>query len=175
MVVLSNVTRLTRLETRPVLAICCRSSSAATLLAFSKATGSPFVRGSAVDSQSFRHSTSGLELLQRDMKIFEIGGAKVAISQIEIFDSSYIAPRFAELRKGMDSVVSTINLDAMLLAVTDIDRSGSQIFVAGKLSGKLAQAFGVPDTPAGGWTPGVMSRKKQLVPTLENALQPSAN
>lgn len=107
-------------------------------------------------------------LIGLDLKVFEMGRAKVGISQIEAFDIGFLRERLTGLRKAMDDQVRRSNLQAMVLAITDIEREGSLLLVAGPRANQAGKALDISDLD-GTWRSGVMSRKKQLVPPLEDS------
>lgn len=113
-------------------------------------------------------SMSDQELLEIDLKVFLMGGAQVGISQIEAFDIDFLKARLPGLRQAMASEISSAGLQAMVLAITDVDRQGSFLVATGPQAERARIALGIVQAQ-GDWKPGVMSRKKQLVPALEKA------
>ena len=112
---------------------------------------------------------AALDLITMDMKIFKMGQARIAVAQIESFDLSFVMDRITSIRQAMSSFVSDRKLDAYVLALTDVSRQGSLIITAGPRAASARAAFGIKDEQANGtWKEGVMSRKKQIVPQLQN-------
>ena len=113
-------------------------------------------------------SMSDQSLLAIDLKVFLMGKAKVGISQIEAFDIDFLKARLDGLRQAMASEVRRGGLQAMVLAITDVDRQGSILLAVGPQAKRASAALGIVED-MGSWKSGVMSRKKQLVPPLERA------
>lgn len=110
---------------------------------------------------------SARELLNMDFKVFRMAGAKVAIAQISAMNIEPFLAREADLLAQMDSDRKLEDYDMVMMALTDIEKGGSQILVSGRLGDAIERAYG---EEARGQTsfylPGVMSRKKQIVPQL---------
>jgi len=107
------------------------------------------------------------ELLSMDFKVFRMAGAKVAIAQISAMDISGFMARQDELLAQMDIDRKLEDYDMIMMALTDIEKGGSQILVSGSLGDAIARAYG--DEARGKnsfYLAGVMSRKKQIVPQL---------
>lgn len=107
------------------------------------------------------------ELLSMDFKVFRMAGAKVAISQISAMDISPFLARQKDLLAQMDIDRNLEDYDMIMMALTDIEKGGSQILVSGSLGDAIARAYG--DEARGKnsfYLAGVMSRKKQIVPQL---------
>jgi len=110
---------------------------------------------------------SAKELLSMDFKVFRMAGAKVAIAQISAMDISPFLARQDDLLAQMDIDRKLEDYDMVMMALTDIEKGGSQILVSGSLGDAIVRAYG--DEARGRnsfYLPGVMSRKKQIVPQL---------
>jgi len=107
------------------------------------------------------------ELLNMDFKVFRMAGAKVAIAQISAMDISGFMSRQEELLAQMDIDRKLEDYDMIMMALTDIEKGGSQILVSGSLGDALERAYGEAAKGRNSfYLPGVMSRKKQIVPQL---------
>lgn len=107
------------------------------------------------------------ELLSMDFKVFRMAGAKVAIAQISAMDITDLLARQDDLLAQMDIDRKLEDYDMVMMALTDIEKGGSQILVSGSLGDAIERAYG--DEAKGKnsfYLPGVMSRKKQIVPQL---------
>jgi manganese-dependent inorganic pyrophosphatase len=62
------------------------------------------------------------------------------------------------------------NLDMVMLLLTDILNEGSQILVAGDKPEIVEKAFKITIENNEAFLPGVLSRKKQVVPPITNAI-----
>ena len=108
-------------------------------------------------------------LICRDFKDFNMSGAKVGVGQLELVDLAIIEDRIPELLEELGLMKAEGRHTAMLL-LTDIMKEGSRLLMASDDPEKIAAAFGVA-LGDNMWLPGVMSRKKQVVPALEAAFK----
>lgn len=113
---------------------------------------------------------SPMEILDMDNKTFNMADLDVSISQINAVDVSGILKKKGELEKVMNQKLLENGYDVFILVITDIINSGSQIIVLGD-STLVENAFGVKLENKSAWLEGVLSRKKQLVPSLLAASQ----
>jgi len=110
---------------------------------------------------------SAKELLSMDFKVFRMAGAKVAIAQISAMDISPFLARQDDLLAQMDIDRKLEDYDMVMMALTDIKKGGSQILVSGSLGDAIVRAYGEEARGRNSfYLPGVMSRKKQIVPQL---------
>ena len=99
----------------------------------------------------------------------DMSGAKVGVGQLELVDLAIIEDRIPELLEELGRMKAEGRHTAMLL-LTDIMKEGSRLLMASDDPEKIAAAFGVA-LGDNMWLPGVMSRKKQVVPALEAAFK----
>ncbi len=109
------------------------------------------------------------ELVFRDYKDFNMSGSGVGVGQLELVDLSIVDGIKADLEKDIKDLKAEKGHHTVLLMLTDIMKEGTELLVASDDESVVEKAFGV--APAGGkaWLPGIMSRKKQIVPNLEKA------
>jgi len=115
------------------------------------------------------------EMLFLDFKEFFLGDYKIGVSQINCLDGSELADKTTEIPKLMDELVEAQRFDLLLFMETDILKEGTQLYFSGRLRRELAQAFNLDpedlkDTNSF-FLPGVMSRKKQVIPALGTQLR----
>lgn len=110
------------------------------------------------------------ELIQIDMKPFTMGSHAVEIAQVNVVDVQDALSRQDELEAAISKEIEAKHLDVFLLAVTNILTSDSEALILGKASEKTAEAFGVKLTNHTATLKGVVSRKKQIVPVLNEKL-----
>jgi len=105
------------------------------------------------------------ELILRDFKDFNMSGKKVGIGQLEVVDLSL----FDNMKEELHATLADMQEDreAIMVLLTDIIQEGSQLLVCAKDNSKVAEAFKVELQNNEAWLKGVMSRKKQIVPFLE--------
>lgn len=109
------------------------------------------------------------EVLAIDMKPYEMGSKTVAIAQVEVPDTTIVLGSKAAYLSAMREACSQHGYDSFVLMITDIVEEGSVILVVG-MEDEVATALGIELDEHQGSAPGVMSRKKQVVPPLESAL-----
>lgn len=114
-------------------------------------------------------SMSPDKALACDAKTYTDGGRKFILAQIEESQLAVFHQKLAELRAAMDTAVKSAGLDFMALMVTDPVRGNSELLYAGDKSVLRALPYRKSryDTLL---MPGVLSRKKQLLPEILSAL-----
>jgi manganese-dependent inorganic pyrophosphatase len=122
-----------------------------------------------------RIRTAGVEhagaadLIRQDFKAFRIGGLQMGIAQVEVANAAALAHRKPEVLREMRALRDALGLSEVVLMVTDLGAEGSDLWVTGDRRDVIEKAFG-PVTDDAVYVPGCMSRKKQVVPRLEEAL-----
>lgn len=112
---------------------------------------------------------SPADIVRSDNKEFQIGEYRVVIGQIAVMDPAELLAAQAELRREMAAMGEKDGYDLVILMVTDILAEASHLIYAGAATGLLAAAFGKAGADGVLHLPGVMSRKKQVVPPLVEA------
>ncbi|WP_435373927.1 manganese-dependent inorganic pyrophosphatase [Staphylococcus nepalensis] len=110
------------------------------------------------------------ELLNMDAKSFNMGDYITRIGQVNTVDINEVFERQEELEKEMLEVSTNEKYDLFVLLVTDIINSDSKILVVGAEKDKVGSAFNVQLKNNTAFLPGVVSRKKQVVPQITEAL-----
>ncbi|MGE5423704.1 MAG: DHHA2 domain-containing protein, partial [Ignavibacteriales bacterium] len=110
-----------------------------------------------------------LTMVSEDLKEYSFADLDFAIGQFETADKSILKGMTESLRTAMASVCSTRGYDLMFLMITDIFVEGTELLIAGPKAEIGSKIFG--DASQNRFSlDGVMSRKKQLVPTIFKAL-----
>jgi manganese-dependent inorganic pyrophosphatase len=105
-------------------------------------------------------------VLTTDFKEFTVDGARFGIGYMETTDRSQVDAVQEELVAEMDRLRDDRDYAVMLFIVVDVRRDESEIFIAGQ-ERAVAEAFGQElALPHSIVLPGVVSRKKQVVPLL---------
>ncbi len=121
--------------------------------------------GREIFSVSASDSHPPKEVLLTDFKEFHIGGHSLGISQVTCLDSEKMLQKKAEFLGEMERIREGNRYDMMLLMITDVLREGTLLLSVGD-SQILEQAFGVRVRENECFLKGVVSRKKQIVPSL---------
>lgn len=109
---------------------------------------------------------SAAGLLDLDAKSFPMGGKNIRIGQVNTVDLKEVFDRQAELEAAMKESMSANGYDLFLLVATDILDSNSELLVVGEPIAPVEAAFETTLTNHRAFLPGVVSRKKQIVPQL---------
>ncbi|WP_435002557.1 manganese-dependent inorganic pyrophosphatase [Bacillus atrophaeus] len=110
------------------------------------------------------------ELITLDAKEFNLGGKKVEIAQVNTVDIEDVKKRQPELEAALSKVIAEKNLDLFLLVITDILENDSLALAIGDQTDKVEKAFNVTLENNTALLKGVVSRKKQVVPVLTDAI-----
>ncbi|MBS4761328.1 manganese-dependent inorganic pyrophosphatase [Carnobacteriaceae bacterium zg-ZUI252] len=110
------------------------------------------------------------ELLNLDAKSFGMGDKTVRIAQINTVDENELLAKQAELEAAMINENTTNQYDLFVFVITNILSSDSVAIVAGEPKEALEKAFNGVVTNNVIALPGVVSRKKQVVPQLTEVL-----
>ena len=108
------------------------------------------------------------ELLRMDSKEYEIDGTKFRVSVLETTSPAVVLDRKDALVAAMPAVAAEDGVDQVLLFVVDIIREEATMLLPNDLTKQVAKASFGADTSADTVVlPGVMSRKKQIIPNLK--------
>ena len=113
---------------------------------------------------------SAAELLDMDAKSFPMGDKNVRVAQINVVDVNDVLSIQAELEQEMLNENHSKNFDLFVLIVTNILDSDSVILALGNPINVVEEAFNVTLENNRALLKGVVSRKKQVVPQLTEAL-----
>ncbi|MDH5453505.1 MAG: manganese-dependent inorganic pyrophosphatase [Paracoccaceae bacterium] len=111
---------------------------------------------------------SDAELLRMDSKEYKVDGKQLRISVLETTAPKVVLDRKASLMASMEGVAKEDGADQVLLFVVDIIREEATLLVPNDLVKRIAEAsFGVKVAGDTVVLPGIMSRKKQIIPSLK--------
>ncbi len=111
---------------------------------------------------------SDAELLRMDSKKYEVAGTQFRISVLETTSPATVLDRKDSLMQTMPTVASEDGVDQVLLFVVDILNEESTMLIPNDLAKTLAEkSFGVTVSADTVVLPGVVSRKKQIIPNLK--------
>ncbi|WP_099301591.1 manganese-dependent inorganic pyrophosphatase [Bacillus sp. Marseille-P3800] len=111
-------------------------------------------------------SKTSKELLSIDAKEFSMNDYAVEIAQVNTVDITDILSRKSELEKEIQAVIDSKQLDLYVLIITDILENNSTAVTMGKEVAVFEQAFQTTLDQHVAPLPGIVSRKKQVVPPL---------
>ena len=107
------------------------------------------------------------DLVMRDFKDFNMNGNKVGIGQLEVIDLKVFDDIKAELEADIIKLKAEGERHSVLLLLTDIMQEGSELLVVSDNAELTEQAYGKATTNDKVWLDGVLSRKKQILPQLQ--------
>ncbi|MDF1872522.1 manganese-dependent inorganic pyrophosphatase [Vannielia sp.] len=111
---------------------------------------------------------SDAELLRMDSKEYEVDGTKFRVSVLETTAPKIVLDRKASLIDSMKTVAAEDGVDQVLLFVVDILAEEATLLVPNDLVKTVAEkSFGASVSGDTVVLPGVMSRKKQIIPNLK--------
>lgn len=113
-------------------------------------------------------SFSAEELINIDSKEFSANGAKFQIAQVSTVDIDDVLKKKAEIETAMNNFISANGLDLFMFAITDILNCNSKAIVLGNKVSAVEKAYNTTIENNLVFLPGVVSRKKQIVPQITN-------
>lgn len=110
---------------------------------------------------------SDAELIRMDSKEYEVSGKKFRVSVLETTAPDIPLSRKDSLMESFKSVEAEDGVDQVLLFVVDIIREEATLLVPNDLVKTVAEkSFGATVSGDTVVLPGIMSRKKQIIPNL---------
>ena len=111
---------------------------------------------------------SDAELLRMDSKEYEVAGTKFRVSVLETTAPKIVLDRKASIMATMTNVAAEDGVDQVLLFVVDILNEEATMLIPNDLTKTVAEkSFGATVSGDAVVLPGVMSRKKQIIPALK--------
>ena len=110
---------------------------------------------------------SAEELINIDSKPFSTNGINYQVAQVNTASIEEVLKNKEKIENAMNNFISKNSQDLFVLLITDILENNSQILVAGARKDIAEKAFNVKLNNNMAFLPGVVSRKKQVVPVLD--------
>lgn len=111
------------------------------------------------------------EIVSTDIKAYEAGGFKLAIAQAEVTDLMQLSEYLDAINKALDDMKDKRGLDFAMLLVTDVVRGTSRLLISSNYPPILNDLPYPPLPDNTRDAPGVVSRKKQLLPVVLGLLE----
>lgn len=115
------------------------------------------------------------DLLKEDVKQFVIEGEKVRVAQVLTMDLESLHNRKDELLKHMKDIMDMNGESTFILVFTDILQEISEMLVVGEYKEQIANGFGAVLVDNSFSAPGVLSRKKQVIPSITQSIFEAKN
>ena len=123
-----------------------------------------------IKESSSIHGKSAKDIFHEDFKEFNLADQKFAISQIKTMDTDCIKDIYQEILDYMHQICESNSYNLVMLLITDIIKEGSEIIVIGESKTLIEKAFNLEIVDNKAFLPGVVSRKKQIIPVLSNII-----
>lgn len=125
-------------------------------------------------NQMFKAGTSLKEksptdIVEGDVKTFTINGEDVRVGQVMTMNPEELEPLRDEITKLMQEKIEAKGETTFVLVLTDIFNETSELLVVGDHVEDIEEEFGNKVKNGTISAPGVLSRKKQVIPRLTNA------
>lgn len=111
------------------------------------------------------------EIFYQDYKDFTLGSLKIGIGQVNTMDTDNLGETKDELLRFMKQVCEKGNYNLVIILLTNIIKEGSELLYVGNDKELISKAFNVELGENSVYLPGVVSRKKQVVPPLSSAAE----
>jgi len=108
------------------------------------------------------------DIFNQDMKEYRIDKLRVGIGQIYTLDMDSVADVKGDLLEYMEVLSKQSSYNLVMLLVTDILKQGSELLFIGDSKELIGKAFNVELDGNSVYLPGVVSRKKQVIPTISS-------
>lgn len=109
------------------------------------------------------------EIVKNDMKEFLISHYRISISQCSVMDKMQAESRKDEILAAAEEMRKREGYDLSIIMITNIMEEASILIFSGEPKSLVGEAFKVDTRSRMVTLPGVMSRKKQVVPPLSEA------
>lgn len=147
-----------------------------------KKAGEELAQIAGIDYETFAkemfHAGSNLsgksakEILHQDFKKFTVDDMTIGIGQINSMSAEELTEIKEKIQPELKKVASEDGIDMLFFMLTNIiDESSEVVFAGAKAQHTLSSAFGVNVTGESAILPGVVSRKKQLLPSIVETIQ----
>ena len=121
--------------------------------------------GRVIFSASTSDDKSPDDILFQDYKEFMLSGHTLGVGQVVTLDSARVLTRADDFLAAMQKRKDEKALDMMLFMITDMLQEGTHLLFLGAPD-VIAQAFTVRPENGRALLPGILSRKKQVIPSL---------
>lgn len=117
------------------------------------------------------HAKAPVEIIENDVKEFQIGEYRVMIGQMSLFDIAQVEEIRESLVQAMDAYVKEKRMDLLILIFTSLEHNGSALMYTGKEKWIAEEAYpGISNTQLK-LIPDLLSRKKQIIPRLSSVVE----
>ena len=124
-----------------------------------------------MEAKSDLADVSTYDVLKGDFKHYEIHGKKVGYGVAETLKPDMLIERKAEFLEEMEKEKAKQGLDFIFFAIVDTKNKTTHLVIFSDAEAELAaNAYGATTTDHWMELPGLISRKKQLMPVIQETL-----
>ncbi|MBE8168210.1 MAG: manganese-dependent inorganic pyrophosphatase [Shewanella sp.] len=148
----------------------CTTADIRCVEALAEIAGIEDYKGLGMEMFNVKSDVSGTpprDLVMRDFKDFNMNGNLIGIGQLEVVDLSVFDEMKADLEADIAALKQEGNRHTVMLLLTDIMKEGSELLVVSDDAQLSQKAYNIASENGRAWLPGVLSRKKQIVPPLQ--------
>ena len=110
------------------------------------------------------------EVIKSDFKSFPIGDEKMAIGQVFTLDVDRIFDELDTYIKKLEEINNKEGYKFIIIAITDILKNGSYLIFTENAKSVLESIYKLDDIKQGYYVDGLVSRKKQILPSILSEL-----
>ena len=110
------------------------------------------------------------EIVRNDMKEFNGNGKTFTVAQVQVMDTTDLLDQKQVLINALEKLRADNDYIAAFLMITSIIDEATNLIYAGNMDGVVSKAFEKDVLSSEVYLPGVMSRKKQVIPQILSAL-----
>ena len=110
------------------------------------------------------------DLINIDSKTYTTNGIKYQVAQVNTASIQDVLKDKKEIENAMQDFMKVNEIDLFVFMITDIIKNDSQIIALGKQE-IVEKAFNIKIEENTAYLPGVVSRKKQVVPNIDNSIK----
>lgn len=129
-----------------------------------------FAMGVLSASISLKECTPN-DILNRDLKTYEIGKYRIAIGQTNFKNMEDIQAILPHFREHLEKTQIEKNYDLMIMMFSNILAEGSMFVYSGPLATIMPQIIESPIDETSGYDSVIISRKQQLMPKISNLIK----
>jgi len=124
------------------------------------------------EAKSEMAGVSPAEIIGSDYKEYEAGGTRFGIGVWETMYPEKVKEKKEEILSALAKMKNERKMDLMFFALVDINKKNSELFIIGEKEKAAAeQVFKNKAENSLIFLPGIVSRKKEMVPPLTNFLE----
>lgn len=106
------------------------------------------------------------EIINTDLKVFQIEDEKIAVSQVLTLSSEEILSQKEKYIEAIEKMKDAKGYGMLVMFITDIMKKGSFVLYSKSSKVRLEDAMEIDEMYQGIYMDGILSRKKQIIPKI---------